>query len=288
MVSYLGGPELLTDQTSEIQAVIALAHHFGSISPGEAYALVLSWRGHLQKAGLAPGSVNRRLTALKSLTKRLSLAGLMSYQLTIERYREELYRDTSGPGAPGVRAMLETTSHGTERDIRDRAILRLLADLALRRSELTGLDVADVDLGRKLIWILRKGKLQKTKMDLSAKAAKDLAAWLDIRAFLLSADQLGGHPLFVPIDQHGNLRAMRLTGTGVYLCVRSRGLKAGVKARPHGLRHTSAVTALSLTNGNLEAVRELLGHEGYQAAKHYLREVNGLQRQVSEQISNAW
>ena len=288
MVSYLGGPELPADQASEIQAVIALARHFGSVSPGEAYALVVAWRGHLQQAGLAPGSVNRRLTALKSLTKRLSLAGLMSYQLTIERFREELYRDTSGPGADGVRALLETTSRGTERDLRDRAMLRLLADLALRRSELTGLDVEDVDLTRKQVWVLRKGKLQKTKLDLSPKAARDLAAWIEIRAFLLTPDALGRHPLFVPIDQHGNLRSMRLTGTGVYLCVRGRGLKAGVKARPHGIRHTSAVTALSVTNGNLEAVRELLGHEGYQAAKHYLRELQGLQRQVSEQISNAW
>ena len=288
MVSYLGGPELPAEQASEIQAILALAQHFAASTPGEAYALVAAWGNHLRVAGLAPGSINRRLTALKSLSKRLSLAGLLSYQLTIERYQEELYRDTAGPGADGVRALLATTSRGTERDLRDRAILRLLADLALRRSELTALDIEDVDLVKKQIWVLRKGKLQKTKLDLSPRAARDLAVWMEVRAFLLTPDRLGKHPLFVPIDQHGNFRPMRLTGTGVYLCVRGRGVKAEIKARPHGIRHTAAVTALSVTNGNLEAVRELLGHEGYQAAKHYLRELNGLQRQVSEQISNAW
>ncbi len=269
-------------------ALKGLADFFALNSKGMAYARVTDWRTHLESRGLASGSINRRLTALKSLCKRLSIAGAIPYELAIDRLPEELYRDTAGPGVVAVGTMLHDTDRGRDADVRDRSIIRLLADLALRRQELTSLDVSDVDLPQKALWILRKGKRQRVKVTLTRRAVEDLTAWLDIRGCLDLPCPDGKHPLFVPIDRHGHLRPMRLTGTGVYLIIRGRGLKAGATARPHGIRHTAAIAALQATGGSLEAVRVLLGHSGYQAAQHYLREAQGLQAQVSELISSGW
>lgn len=283
---FLGEREL--QPRSDGEALQALGAFFAGHTKGMAYARVSEFRTHLEGRDLAPGSVNRRLTALKSLCKRLSIAGVIPYELPIERLPEELYRDTAGPGPEAVRTMLESTLPGKDADLRDRAILRLLADLALRRQELTGLDLKDLDLPGKCLWVLRKGHRQRVKMAMTRRAVEDLEAWLELRTAVDLVFPDGSQPLFVPIDRHGNLRPQRLTGTGVYLIVRARGLGAGATARPHGIRHTSAIAALKATGGNLEAVRVLLGHRGYQAAQHYLREAQGLQGQVSEAISEAW
>lgn len=157
-------------------ALAFLGDFFASHSKGMAYARVSEFRTHLEAKDLAPGSVNRRLTALKSLCKRLSIAGVIPYELPIERLPEELYRDTAGPGAQTVGAMLEATTRGRDADIRDRAILRLLADLALRRQELTSLDLQDVDLPGKILWVLRKGHRQRIKLALTRRAVEDLEA----------------------------------------------------------------------------------------------------------------
>ena len=65
-------------------------------------------------------------------------------------------------------------------------------------------------------------------------------------------------PLFANLDRghHGE----RLTGAGLYRMVRELGEVAGIRVRPHGLRHAAITEALERTKGDLRAVQRFSRH----------------------------
>jgi integrase/recombinase XerC len=221
---------------------------------GPANALALSYRTHLMARRLSPATINRRIAALKSLVKLARLVGLVPFALEVQLVRDEKYRDTRGPGRDGVQLLLETTfERGDPKALRDRAIVRLLYDLALRRSEVIGLDLSHVDLKQKTISILGKGAGGRQLLTLPPETRDTLRSWMRVRG-----EEPG--PLFTSFDraQKGD---GRLTPGGLYAVVRQLGKLAGLKVRPHGLRHAAITEALDATGGNVRAVQRFSRHK---------------------------
>ena len=75
--------------------------------------------------------------------------------------------------------MIEAIDRETIGGKRDYAIMRLLWDNALRRSEVTALNIEDFQSDK--LWIIRKGKIQKIAIDLAVKTRSALAQWLSVR-----------------------------------------------------------------------------------------------------------
>ena len=122
---------------------------FLSRSQGEANDLVLAYRAHLRQKKLSVATQNHRLAALRSLVKLARMLGVCSFSIEVKSLRVEAYRDTRGPGAEGIDAMLAALERGQiPKERRDYALLRLLYDLALRRGEVLGLDLEHIDLSR--------------------------------------------------------------------------------------------------------------------------------------------
>jgi integrase/recombinase XerC len=204
---------------------------------GAANELALLYKAQLQGRGLSPATVNRRLAALRSLVKLARTLGLVGWALEVDGLRSQGYRDTAGPGVGGFRQLLaRLDGRGDRKALRDRAALRLLFDLALRRKEVVGLDVEDLDRQTGTVAVLGKGKGEKSKLTLPGPTRAALDAWLGARG-----DAPG--PLFLSLDPAGKGTG-RLTGGGLYAIVRRLGEGAGLRARPHGLRHTSITAAL--------------------------------------------
>lgn len=67
-----------------------------------------------------------------------------------------------GPAWPDVRGLLESTRDRTARDVRDHAILKLLAIYGLRSGEVRGLCLEDIDWTREVIKVTRS-KQRKTQ-----------------------------------------------------------------------------------------------------------------------------
>ncbi len=61
----------------------------------------------------------------------------------------------------------------------------------------------------------------------------------------------------------------RLTGTSLYRIVRRLGEDAGVRARPHGLRHAAITEALDLTGGDVRAVQRFSRHRKLETLLRY-------------------
>lgn len=165
--------------------------------------------------------------------------------------KTEPYRDTRGPGVDVFgAAMAQGARKNDPKSIRDRAILRLLFDLGLRRGEVVGLDLEDVDLSRGTLTVLGKGRTQKEHLSLPNPTQAAVEAWLEIRG-----DKAG--PVFRNFDRAGKGDG-RLTATGVYAMVRRLGEAIGRRIRPHGLRHTSITEAVKLAQKNGLGLEEVL------------------------------
>ena len=233
---------------------------FISLPHGEANGVALAYRSHLTNQGLQPATINRRLAALRSFVKLARTLGFLSWHLDIENVKSRSYRDTKGPGKEGVRTLLNSLHRPTHKNIRDRAIIHLLYDLGLRRSEVVGMNRTDVQLEAGTIDILGKGRTQKEALTLPEPTKAALAAWMAVRG-----EEPG--PLFLNFDRAK--KGKRLTGVAVYLIVRKLGEKANVKARPHGLRHAAITEALEVTKGNVRAVQRFSRHRSVQTLLIY-------------------
>jgi integrase/recombinase XerC len=245
----------------QAQTIAQAARYFLALPTGHANQIALDFKGHLQDKKLSPSSINRKLSALQSLVKVAKLVGLCSFDLQVKRLEVTKLRDTAGPGREGFQKMLEALQDKNDRgSLRDKAILRLLYDRALRRNEVVSLDVQDLDLARDRIWVMGKGRNQREAFSLPDETMQALKEWLRARG-----DEPGA--LFWALDPRAY--GQRLTGTGLYLIVRKLGRLVGIEVRPHGLRHAAITDALDATNGDVRAVQRFSRHKSLDMVSIY-------------------
>jgi len=232
-----------------------------SRGPGEGNALALAYRADLVERGLAAATVNRRLAALRSVVKLARTLGAVAWSLEVPSLKAEPYRDTRGPGRGGVHRLLEALEQREDgKAVRDRALLRLLYDLGLRRGEVVSLDVAHLDLEEGTLSVLGKGRTGREKLTLPSPTAEALHAWLEVRG-----EEPGA--LFTNYDRAG--KGSRLTGTSLYRLVRKLAGSAGFRATPHGLRHAAITEALDATGGDVRAVQKFSRHRDLRVLNRY-------------------
>lgn len=222
----------------------------------------LRYRGALLEQGLAAATVNRRLASLRSAVSLARLLGRVTWALEVPGVESQPYRDTRGPGAAGFRSMLRSLEGRQDaKGARDRALLRLLFDMALRRGEVVALDVEHFDRRSGTLSVLGKKRRERLALTLPAPTAAALEAWLQVRG-----RETG--PLFVALDPSGS-RA-RLTGRSVARIVAASGERAGLThVRPHGLRHAAITHMLELTGGNVSRVQRFSRHKDVRTVETY-------------------
>jgi integrase/recombinase XerC len=149
-------------------------------SMGEANELLHAYRGAMLDAGLAPSTVNRRLSALRSIVQLGRTFGLVTWSLEVGGVKSKPYRDTKGPGIDGVTAVkCQAAKHSSPaKAARDVAIVRVLFDLALRRGEVAALDLKDLDIRAGQLWVMGKGRREKEPITLPPRTITALKTWL--------------------------------------------------------------------------------------------------------------
>jgi integrase/recombinase XerC len=196
------------------------------------------------EGGLAPATINRRLTALRSMIAAFRDAGITTISPPLKGLRSKAYRDTRGIGKLAfdrIIAHLELAGNGSgptndPRALRDLAMFRLLFNRALRRAEVVGLDMVHVDLAGRRLSVLQKKYLERHWISIGQLEIAALERWIVVRS-----DSPG--PLFQSLH-HGHT-GERLELSSVNRIVKERGEEAGVLgARPHGLRHSAITSAL--------------------------------------------
>jgi integrase/recombinase XerC len=265
-------PQTLRAYTSDLQnfATSMMMPSAGSaidallrMGQGEANELMRAYRSDMVDQGVAPATVNRRLSALVALAKEF---GFVSFDLSIKNVRSEAYRDTRGPEPDIMVALLKyaSTQQHRAKAARDVAIFLLLGyGRALRRSEVVKLDLQDFDARGGRVKVLRKGQRETRWLSLDPLVTRLLRGWVDKRG-------RDPGPLFVQVGKGGRvLSSKRLSGDGIHKILGTMGEKLGGVIRPHGLRHAAITAALDETNGNVRAAREFSGHASVEVLMKY-------------------
>ncbi len=146
--------------------------------------------------------------------------------------------------------------------MRDQAVLELLYSCGIRVSELTGLDVGDVDRHRRVLRVLGKGSKERV-VPFGIPADRAVAAWLQQGRDML-AGSTSGSALF--LGQRGGRLDPRAVRTLVHR--RTAAVEGAPEIGPHGLRH-SAATHLLEGGADLRTVQELLGHASLATTQIY-------------------
>jgi len=228
---------------------------------GTANALALMWRTDLQRRKMANNTINRSLSALRSLVSHARTLALIEWALEVPSLVRVLYRDTRGPGSGAVKRMLAAVENGPSA-ARDRALIWCLYGMALRCSEVAQLDLADVDLEGKVLQVIGKGDDgQKTPVPMPVLVVAAVRQWIEVRGS-------ASGPLFLNCDR-GRKTPTRLSRWGIAAVVRIAGNAAGVRCRPHGLRHTAITEALTATGGDLTKVAAFSRHSDFRTLKIY-------------------
>ncbi len=141
---------------------------------------------------------------------------------------------------------------------RDWALVNLLIKSGLRRAEIIGLNVSDVDLSRLQLRVRRKGS-REAYVIIHQELAKDL------KKYLRSINRDGDKPLFM------SKRGQRLSPSSVWHLIKVYSQKAGLNGdvTVHSLRHTFATTLLAKALP-LPYIQALMGHKSSQTTSRYL------------------
>lgn len=157
-------------------------------------------------------------------------------------------------------ALLATCAGKTFLERRDTALIRLLMDTGARLSEITLLDLDDVDIKRDLVLMRGKGDKQRS-IPFGEKTGQALTRYLRVRAKHKSAAQPA---LFLPDRGQG-----RLAPNGVKIMLRRRGNAAGIShMHAHRLRHTLA-HEWQLNGGNESDLMMIMGWESPEMLRRY-------------------
>ncbi|MEQ8464003.1 tyrosine-type recombinase/integrase [Coleofasciculus sp. E1-EBD-02] len=244
--------KFMTGKTVTSDLVLEFLH----LERSQATSVVLKYKASLIQRGLSEATVNRRLAAIKSLVAMGRQIGVCDYGLEdIKGEAVVKYRDTTGIDSQTFKLILLQCDRDTPKGKRDYALLRLLWGNALRRNEVSQLNVGDFDPDSRTLRILGKGRSQHEVIDLGQTTVNAIADWLN--SHRLRRDD---SPLFYALDSHS--KGHRLTGDGIRKIVVRLCKQAGIKKpmSPHRIRHSAITAALDATDGNVRKVQKLSRH----------------------------
>jgi integrase/recombinase XerC len=223
---------------------------------------VRSYLAHLSRRKLSRASVARHLSALRTFFKWLVREGAVTANparsVTTPKREKHLpaVMQTSD-----IALLLEQPDTSTTLGTRDLAYLELMYASGLRISELTGIDLDDLELRSRLVKVHGKGSKERI-VPFGTKAEAALRAYLAVRGEL--TDDPEQQALFV------NYRGERITTRSVRRLfdgyVRKAALRAGIS--PHTMRHSFATHLLN-AGADLRAIQELLGHASLSTTQKY-------------------
>lgn len=219
---------------------------------------VRDFAGRLHARGLAPRSVARHLSSVRSffdyLVRHGELGANPATGVRAPKQQQRLPKTMD----PDQTAQLFSERTESAIDIRDRAMLELLYGSGLRLAELVAIDIRDLDLANGFVTVTGKGN--KTRVVPIGETARNaVQAWLDKRP-----EASGRDPLFTSRGRR-RMSARNIQLRLKKIAVRTTGTDG---VHPHLLRHSFASHLLE-SSGDLRAVQELLGHADVSTTQVY-------------------
>jgi integrase/recombinase XerC len=249
------------------QALEFFRNRLGNDSPRPAQLttrLLRAYLAWLHEQKYARSTVARRLAAVRSWCRFLCRQGALDANpaegLRGPRQDKKLPLFIS---RDDMARLLEAPPGDTPLGLRDRALLETLYSAGLRVSELTGLNVTDVDLEGGMATVRGKGKRERLAL-LGPPALAALGLWLPLRSQLAGSRASSQPALF--LNKNGTRLSSRSVGRLLEKYLAQTGLDP--RASPHTLRHSFATHLLD-AGADIRSVQELLGHKSLGTTQIY-------------------
>lgn len=226
--------------------------------------LLEQWRRSVLASGVKLASLSVYLRAAKGWTRWLAARG----ELFIDPSRNLLFPRAplprcAIPSVAEMRRLIESVETETPVGLRDRAILETAYATALRRTELAGLGVSDVDLKRCTVRCVGKGGFERV-----VPLTRIAATWIG------RYRQLARHALVEGDCETAlwlNRRGQPMSGESLARMLRQRSRELGlIGVTPHAIRRACA-THLVQNDAHPAQIRQLLGHVSFKHLNRYLR-----------------
>jgi integrase/recombinase XerD len=232
------------------------------------------WLASMRAAGLAQTTLSRRVSAVRSYFRHLTLIGRKgdnpAAAIELPRRPKKLPRALS---PAEMERLIDAASGTTPRSLRDHTLVELMYGAGLRVSEAVGLEKGAVDLDDRLVRVVGKGGKERL-VPLGRPAAEACRRYLALGRPHL--DRRFRPELFL------NARGGALTRAGAFLILRKLADKAGLdpaRVHPHLLRHSFA-THLLEGGADLRSVQEMLGHADLGTTERYTHVSDRRRREV--------
>ncbi|MEW6259725.1 MAG: tyrosine recombinase XerC [Thermodesulfobacteriota bacterium] len=162
--------------------------------------------------------------------------------------------------------LLDGIDTGTISGLRDKAMLEILYSTGIRVSELTGMNLSDIDPDAGLIRIRGKGSKERI-VPVGKRALAALQSYRSAWELQVDPSKTVSEPEAVFWGDRGK----RITPRAVYRVLESWVLRCGILFRisPHKIRHSFATHLLDAGAG-LRSVQEMLGHKSLSTTQKYI------------------
>jgi site-specific recombinase XerC len=212
----------------------------------------------LHQRGMRPATVSQRYRSLQQFFRWLADEGEIRHSPMASMKPPHVPEEPPAVLSLDELRRLLKACEGTDfDDRRDAAVLRLFLDSGIRRGELAGLRVEDIDFDNNVALVMGKGRRPRAAA-FGRKTAQALDRYLRVRSRHRDA---AGEWLW--LGKRG-----RLTDTGIEQVVKRRGRLAGVSVHPHQFRHTFAHLYLA-DGGNEGDLMRLAGWRSRQMLSRY-------------------
>ncbi|MCC7493787.1 MAG: tyrosine recombinase [Fimbriimonadaceae bacterium] len=224
------------------------------------------WLADLRQRNIAAATVRRRLAAVSGLYRFLQERGLVERNPVLRLQAPKLPPKLPAVVAPAaLQRLFAAFDLSTPQGSRDRAWCELLYASGMRVSELTQLDLDDLDLAQQTCRVVGKRRKER-QVPFGDIAAAALQLYLRTgRPALLAAAPAVAEPRALFVGESGR----RLTRQRLAQCLATAALTAGITGlTPHRLRHSCATHLLD-READLRSVQELLGHASLSTTQIY-------------------
>lgn len=212
-------------------------------------------------SNLSSRTISHNISSLKSFYNYLKIIDLLSYNPVSEIDRPKLEANVPTYLTLEEVSSLLNIKVENEYNARDKAILELLYSSGIRISELTNIELSNLDFDECLIRIMGKGRKERI-IPLGDYAIDALHDY--IYNYREKLNKKNSTYIFL------NNRGDKLSRQFIFKTIKNYAIKKGIKKNisPHTLRHTFA-THLLKNGADLRIIQELLGHENLATTQIY-------------------
>ncbi len=240
---------------------------------------IKNWIAHLISENVSTRSINRKLSSLKSFYRFLLKQGLIEKSPMDKVINPKMSKNLPvfipQKDLEGLVPLMEETTDF--RDFRDLLIVEILYATGMRRSELIGVKLDDIDFASQMIRVTGKGKKERL-IPVDSQLLQHIERYESLkRKFFASKDY---DKDYLIVTNRGAKAYPEFINRSVHRVL--VGLTSLEKVSPHVLRHSFATHLLN-NGADINAIKELLGHESLAATEVYTHNTFEKLKQIYKQ-----